>query len=367
MTPAVVQVMGWRSQQYGSFERFLVAVARRCADAGLASHFVFPSRPPSEAFLADAGAELHCVQSPRPPADPRFALAVRRIVRRVGATHLHAHFGLDAYHAVAAARHAGVPHRFATKHIAPGFSRLTLSRARHRWLARSVKRLFAISRRVADDLAALGVPEDKLELTYLGVDADAYRPEPGARAALHAELGLDPDIQTVLCTSHLRPDKGVAFLPDLAAALDRDPGRVCVLTAGQGALAEELARRAEELGLGEDRFRLLGLRLDVPRLLAAADVYLFPSGEREALGLAPLEAAAAGAPIVATAVSDLPELLGGVAYLAPPGDERAIVERCRAALADDSIGERRAAGRRLACERLSVQRAAEQHVDRYLG
>ena len=97
MTPAVVQVMGWRSQQYGSFERFLVAVARGCADAGLASHFVFPSRPPSEAFLADAGAELHCVQSPRPPADPRFALDVRRIVRRVGASHLHAHFGLDAY------------------------------------------------------------------------------------------------------------------------------------------------------------------------------------------------------------------------------------------------------------------------------
>ena len=44
---AVVHVMGWHSQQYGSFEAFLVALARRCAECGLESHFVFQSLPRS--------------------------------------------------------------------------------------------------------------------------------------------------------------------------------------------------------------------------------------------------------------------------------------------------------------------------------
>ncbi|MGH2931202.1 MAG: glycosyltransferase, partial [Solirubrobacteraceae bacterium] len=182
----VVHVMGWRSQQYGSFERFLVALARAGTVRGVATHLVFPDTPISAEFIRDVEAELHVLPSPRHPADPRLLLGLDRLLRHVGATHLHAHFGLDAYHAVAAAQRAGVARAFATKHIVPGCSRLTLSRARHRWLARHVVRLFAVSASVARGLVMLGVPEEKIEVSLLGVDLAAYRPDPAARAAVRA-------------------------------------------------------------------------------------------------------------------------------------------------------------------------------------
>jgi glycosyltransferase involved in cell wall biosynthesis len=363
--PAVVHVMGWGSQQYGSFERFLVELSRQCLAAGIATHLVFQGRPSSDAFVADVQADVHSLSSPRGPADPRLVLGLRRLFRKVGATHLHAHYGLDAYHAVAAARWFGVSRRFATKHITPGFSRLTASRTRHRWLARSVERLFAVSAIVADDLYALGVPRRKVEVSYLGVDAATYRPDPGARAAVREELGLPPATRIVLSTSHLRPGKGVEVLPRLAAELNRDPGGSCLAAAGGGPLASELEREARTLGLDADSFRLLGVREDVPRLLAASDLYVFPTTGAEGLPLAPLEALAAGVPVVGTAVSELTRLVGGVAQLVPPGRPDALVSACRAALLDPDAAERSVMARALVSQQLSVERSVQRHLEHY--
>jgi glycosyltransferase involved in cell wall biosynthesis len=357
--------MGWPSRQYGSFERFLVALADRCAAEGARTHLVFPCGPASPQFVADATAEMHAIPSPRGPADPRFAARLARLMHRVGATHLHAHFGVDAYHALAVASAIGV-RRFATKHITPGTSRRTRSGMRHRWLAKRVERFFAVSHRVADGLAALGVPRAKIEVCYLGIDAGAYHPDPAARAGVRRELGVADGTAIVLSTSHLRADKGIDVLPRLAARLAADARDAVVVAAGGGPLAGELAAAAQNLGVPPDRLRFLGPRLDVPRLLAAADVFVFPSNGAEGLPLGPLEALAAGVPLVATAVSDLPELLGGAAVLVAPGDDHALVDACRRLLDDDDMrAELARRGESLVRERLSVGSAVEAHVRRY--
>jgi hypothetical protein len=75
--------MGRPSRQYGSFERFLVAPADRCAAEGARTHLVFPGLPASPQFIADATAELHAIPSPRGTADARFVgSAVEAHVRR---------------------------------------------------------------------------------------------------------------------------------------------------------------------------------------------------------------------------------------------------------------------------------------------
>ena len=51
--PSIVHVMGWRSQQYGSFERFLVALARACGEAGAETYLFFPEPPASVRFAAE--------------------------------------------------------------------------------------------------------------------------------------------------------------------------------------------------------------------------------------------------------------------------------------------------------------------------
>jgi phosphatidylinositol alpha-1,6-mannosyltransferase len=364
---AIVHVMGWHSRQFGSFERFLVELARRCAEGGLESHFVFQSHPSSQQFRHDAPATFHVVPAAIGPFDPRFIYRLARIVQRLGPSHLHAHHGVDLYNALTVARSLGVPRRFATKHSTPGDSRVTLADARHRWIARQVETYFTVSHWVERNLLEAGIPAAKLRVCYLGVDVERYRPDPEARAGVREELGLAPDQQIVLSTSHLRPGKGVELLPLLATALRSDPGGTTVLAAGEGPLRESLTQRARSLGLTDGDLRLLGVRADIPRLLAAADAFAFPTTSREGMPLGALEALAAGTPVAATLVSDLGELLADVALLVEPGDEQALVAACRRLLTEPDLAERLgAAGRKFAAERLSVGDAAERYAQVYL-
>jgi glycosyltransferase involved in cell wall biosynthesis len=348
--------MGWRSQQYGSFERFLVELCERCSSEGLDSHLVFHAPPASPDFVSDCPAELHVLE---PPRGPRFVSRLQRILRGAGATHLHAHFGVDAYASLAVARALRVPRRFTTKHIVPGASWRSLSPLRHRWLAAQVDTFFAVSEEVGAGLRAVGVPERKIQVAHLGVDGGRYRPDDARRAAARTALGVGNDEQLVLSTSHLRPGKGVELLPQLARELG--PG-VKVMAAGDGPLRERLEAESVE------NFKLLGVRQDVPDLLDAADVVVFPTTGGEGLGLGPLEALASETPLVASAVSDLPRLLDGVASFVPPGDGAALAAACRRVLADSDAARPQAQeGRRLVLDRLGVDRAVDLYVRRYLA
>jgi glycosyltransferase involved in cell wall biosynthesis len=149
----------------------------------------------------------------------------------------------------------------------------------------------------------------------------------------------------------------------IAAALAQNPGNVRVLCAGDGPLRASLESAAANVPL-----QLLGLRQDIPELLAAADVFVFPTTGTEGLCLGPLEAMAAGLPIVATAVSDLPNIVGDAMQLVPPGDVDALIAACRGLLlhadAARALGSR---AREAAETRFSDDAAVEAHMARYLA
>jgi glycosyltransferase involved in cell wall biosynthesis len=365
--PQILHVMGWQSQQYGSFERFVVALSQRCSALGADTHLVFQEPVASARFLEDVDATVHVVPKARQVGDPLNSVRLGRVMRRVGATHLHAHFGYDSYNALAVARMLGIERRFTTKHIVPSKLRRELPGIRHRWLARQVEVIWPVSEWVAEHLERLGVPRSKIEVIYLGVDPDSYSPDPELRARMRAELGVDNATQLVLCASHPRPGKGTELLPSLAAALVQDPGGIVLLAAGDGILVDQLRSEAQALGLG-DKFRLLGVREDVPALLTAADLFVFPTQANEGMPLGVLEAMAAGVPVAATAVSDIALMPTDAVSLVPQGDAEALTEACRRLLRDpDAAARQGAAGRRLMEERFSVASAVEAHVARYFA
>ncbi|MFP5246774.1 MAG: glycosyltransferase, partial [Thermoanaerobaculia bacterium] len=159
----------------------------------------------------------------------------------------------------------------------------------------------------------------------------------------------------------LREGKGVELLPPLAAAL---PANVKVIHAGGGVLRETIEREAT--ALPGRPLQLLGVREDIPDLLAAADLFVFPTTGNEGLPLGPIEAMAAGLPIVATSVSDLPSVAGDALHLVPPGDLPALVDACRLLLSDASLAHALGArAQRVASERFSVDAAVEAHLARY--
>jgi glycosyltransferase involved in cell wall biosynthesis len=99
-----------------------------------------------------------------------------------------------------------------------------------------------------------------------------------------------------------------------------------------------LERLAAELGVA---VTFLGFRPDGPTLIGELDLLVIPSLS-EGTPLVLLEGAAAGVPVVATAVGGIPEQVsdGIEALLVPPGDDRALADACRRILADRAFGAR---------------------------
>jgi glycosyltransferase involved in cell wall biosynthesis len=134
----------------------------------------------------------------------------------------------------------------------------------------------------------------------------------------------------VLTVARLDQQKGHTVLFEAI----RELPDVLFVLAGDGPERAVLEAKARELGI-DDRVVLLGHRSDIRDLLAACDLFVLPSNY-EALGLAVLEAMAAGRAVVATAVGGIPEaVLNGVTgVLVRPRDPSALASAIRTLLAD---------------------------------
>lgn len=160
----------------------------------------------------------------------------------------------------------------------------------------------------------------------------------------------------------LRPVKGFGdLLTAFAEVLRTHPGAALVI-AGAGAMEAELRARIDSLGL-RGHAHLLGIRDDVPRLLAAADAYVC-SSHREGLPLSLLEAMEAGLPVVATDVGDVRSVVvEGTGLIVPPRDPRAMAHALRQLLDDpERLRALGASARRHVHESYRVDRWVERLV-----
>jgi len=132
--------------------------------------------------------------------------------------------------------------------------------------------------------------------------------------------------------------------------------------AGDGEERDELEQQARSLGLGE-RVSFLGVRDDVGDLLAAADLCVLPS-RQEGLGVAALEAMAAGRPVVASKVGGLAGAVedGLCGLLVPPEEPAALAAALARVLGDAALSARLSAGGRARVER---HYSAARMVDAY--
>jgi glycosyltransferase involved in cell wall biosynthesis len=151
---------------------------------------------------------------------------------------------------------------------------------------------------------------DEGEPLYCGIETARFAGEAaGARARVRAEFGWPGDARVVLVAGRIdrsadpsdpRTHKHTAFAVAAGIAAMRRDARVCMLFAGErSAAVPELERRVAAAGLAP-RVAFAGVRHDVPALMRASDVLLFPS-RGEGLGLVAVEAQAAGLPVLASA------------------------------------------------------------------
>jgi glycosyltransferase involved in cell wall biosynthesis len=161
--------------------------------------------------------------------------------------------------------------------------------------------LAAVSAALRADMAAMGMPADRIRVHHTGLDLERFRPLD--RDAAKRRLGVEGPL--ILSPGNLVPLKGHALAVEALTGL---PGAT-LLIAGDGPERPALARLIAARGL-EGRARLLGAVPPdgMPELLAAADLMLLPS-EREGLANVWIEALACGTPILIADVGGAREVL----------------------------------------------------------
>jgi len=180
--------------------------------------------------------------------------------------------------------------------------------------------LIVVARALKTRLAALGVPEARIEVLRNGVDLDLFRPRD--RARIRADLGLDGPV--LLSVGNLVALKGHELMIE---ALARLAGHT-LLIAGAGPEEPRLKALGRRLGV-PSRLRFLGriAHEALPEIYSAADLLVLASS-REGWPNVLLEAMACGTPVVATRV-------GGVAEIvAAPAAGRVVETRTAEALAE---------------------------------
>jgi len=254
--------------------------------------------------------------------------------------------------------------RLLDPNIKPG--RLRVIRLIDGWTARRLTTHFhAITNAVKRSaIETLRVPPERITVIERGRDPERLGvPSDERRARARGRLGLRADDVVVACVGRQEFQKGQRFLVEAMGALAPDEQPILLLAGRDGQASPEI----REAAAGLDHVRILGHREDVPEILAAADVFAFPS-LWEGLGGALIEAMALGLPILASDIPAVREVVeeGANAMLVKPADPVALASGLRALSGDatlrTSFGER---SRSIFLSRFTLQRSAAGMADLY--
>jgi len=195
--------------------------------------------------------------------------------------------------------------------------------------------LLADSEATAQDLMSLlGVPNEKIVVTPLGVDEE-FAPSPAEHIARVRRTYTLPD-RFFLYLGTIEPRKNlprvIEAFESIADACDLD-----LVIAGREGWRAESTRLAYQRARARSRIRFPGFipSEDMPAVLSAATVFVWPS-LFEGFGLPPLEAMACGTPVITSSTSSLPEVVGDAAIQVVPEEVSQIAHAMQRLASDET-------------------------------
>ncbi len=309
----------------GGIETWLLEVLRRIDRQRFQLDFLVHTdqpQPYDDEIRALGGRVIPCLAAQRPW---RYAPQFRRALAANGPYDvIHSHMHLYSGFILRMAAQAGVPVRIAHSHTdtrpivaSSGWLRRQYAALMQRWLARYATIGVGCSGQAVESLFGEDWRTDpRWRIYYCGIGMERFA-QPVDQAAVRAELGIPSGRKVIGHVGRFEPLKNHAMIVETARELRRRRDDVHFLLVGEGDLRPTIEQQVAAAGLS-DRFSFPGARSDVPRILRGAmDAFMFPSF-REGLGLALVEAQAAGVPAVFTeAISPEVELVPGLMHRLP--------------------------------------------------
>jgi glycosyltransferase involved in cell wall biosynthesis len=289
--------------------------------------------------MEDIGVEVVCLNKFGHGLDLTIIVDLYRLMKKREIMIVRTHqYHANLYGRIAA-NLAGVPCIIASIHNIYNRDRKIHRRMINRFLAGLTDKIIAVSETVGRDIMKYdSIPKDKIMVIYNGIEINRFL-QMSNGSSVRMEFNIPSSVPVIGIVGRLVHQKGHKYLLEAMVRIKaRFPGSL-LLIVGDGPLKGELTAYATAQGLGEDVI-FAGSRMDIPDLLAAIDIFVFPSF-REGLGNALLEAMAAGKPIIATDIAPMREIINSaeVGILVPPKDSGALASAIEVLMSDSVRAE----------------------------
>ena len=294
--------------------------------------------------------------------DPASIFGIAGILRESQVDVMHYHTSHAVTLGTLATLIAGRRAAVLTRRVSFSLRRNPLARIKYTF---RVDHLIAVADSVRWVMIAEGIAPDRVSVIHSGIDLSRFQ---GAadRAGLDRELGLPPDAFLIGCVGHLAKHKGHGALLDAAGRVAASMPQLRLLMIGEGSERARLEARAASGPLA-GRAIFVGFRDDVPRLMAALDLFVLPSLSGEGSPAVIKEAMACGVPVVATDLDGVREIVedGREALLVPPADPDRLAAAIRRAASDAELRRALTEAGRARVKEFSSDRMVERTLEVY--
>jgi glycosyltransferase involved in cell wall biosynthesis len=361
LSQAVALLLDWKPVVWSTREEYFARLACRLKQRGIRTVFVCPEdfpelRPRFEAEL---------VVSPLGSAADHVSLFrdLHRIIPKYGIHTVHVRFFTYFTLLPWMARLNGVPNILYTEANSGEWNESGLKaaavRARTAVTCFPVTRYIAISRFIRERMIRVGIPADRIDVVYNGVNTDELLPDAEARPRMLERIDAHSEDVLILTASTLLPWKNTRTLVDAVARLRKRGVPARLILAGDGPLREELKAQAASLGI-PSFCHFLG-HTDMDNVIKSCDIFAH-AAIGEAFGNVLAEAMSCEIPVVGGDSGAMSEIVEHekTGLVVPPRDAEAFASALERLASDPALRRSMGlAGRERACKLFSVDASVE--------
>jgi len=250
--------------------------------------------------------------------------AVRNICRIIVDEHIdivHAHTSHAHTIGAIAARIKKIPF-VSTRRVDFKVAHSVFSSIKYNYLTNKV---IAISHAIKNILIDAGIPKNKIDVVYSGIDTEKFD-SIGDTRYLSEEFNLSEDTPIIGTIAHLADHKGHKYLISAVPDVLKTFPNALFLIIGEGELEEDLKKQVKKLNIAGNVV-FTGFRKDIGELLSTMNLFVLPS-HLEGLCTSLMDAMLMKRPIVATTAGGIPEVVTDkeTGILVPPKNSKALAD-----------------------------------------